>query len=240
MDLLRGLIHFFRRYRVLAATAFLLIVVVIIIFEYKFLSKFHSGEVSNDSVKSTLRNAEVKKEQNNIVTQPRNKDTGTTPTQDGVAAAVINQAVMVDARPAVVMRGQGKWQDAAKIIFQAQSRLNEAVSKAGLTVNGRPITVFTKTDDSGFNFEAMLPLTAAPEGKLNLIDGVEIGASPSGKALKFQHHGAYEEIEATYEAIAAYLDEKGLDSKDLIIEEYIGELREDDENIDVDIYVFLK
>ena len=240
MDLLRGLIHFLRRYRVLAAIAFLVIVVAIIIFEYKFLSNFRSGEVNNDAARSTLRNAEVKKQENNIVTQPRNKDTGTTSTQDGVAAAVISQAVMIDARPAVVLRGQGKWQDAAKIIFEAQTRLNEAVSKAGLTVNGRPITVFTKTDDSGFNFEAMLPLTAAPEGKLNLIDGVEIGASPSGKALKFQHHGAYEEIEATYEAIAAYLDEKGLDSKDLIIEEYIGELREDDENIDVDIYVFLK
>lgn len=240
MDLLRGLIHFLRRYRVLAAIAFLVIVVAIIIFEYKFLSNFRSGEVNNDAARSTLRNAEVKKQENNIVTQPRNKDSGTTSAQDGVAAAVISQAVMIDARPAVVLRGQGKWQDAAKIIFEAQTRLNEAVSKAGLTVNGRPITVFTKTDDSGFNFEAMLPLTAAPEGKLNLIDGVEIGASPSGKALKFQHHGAYEEIEATYEAIAAYLDEKGLDSKDLIIEEYIGELREDDENIDVDIYVFLK
>lgn len=240
MDLLRGLIHFLRRYRVLAAIAFLVIVVAIIIFEYKFLSNFRSGEVNNDAARSTLRNAEVKKQENNIVTQPRNKDTGTTSAQDGVAAAVISQAVMIDARPAVVLRGQGKWQDAAKIIFEAQTRLNEAVSKAGLTVNGRPITVFTKTDDSGFNFEAMLPLTAAPEGKLNLIDGVEIGASPSGKALKFQHHGAYEEIEATYEAVAAYLDEKGLDSKDLIIEEYIGELREDDENIDVDIYVFLK
>ena len=224
----------------MAAIAFLVIVVAIIIFEYKFLSNFRSGEVNNDAARSTLRNAEVKKQENNIVTQPRNKDSGTTSAQDGVAAAVISQAVMIDARPAVVLRGQGKWQDAAKIIFEAQTRLNEAVSKAGLTVNGRPITVFTKTDDSGFNFEAMLPLTAAPEGKLNLIDGVEIGASPSGKALKFQHHGAYEEIEATYEAIAAYLDEKGLDSKDLIIEEYIGELREDDENIDVDIYVFLK
>ncbi len=224
----------------MAAIAFLVIVVAIIIFEYKFLSNFRSGEVNNDAARSTLRNAEVKKQENNIVTQPRNKDTGTTSAQDGVAAAVISQAVMIDARPAAVLRGQGKWQDAAKIIFEAQTRLNEAVSKAGLTVNGRPITVFTKTDDSGFNFEAMLPLTAAPEGKLNLIDGVEIGASPSGKALKFQHHGAYEEIEATYEAVAAYLDEKGLDSKDLIIEEYIGELREDDENIDVDIYVFLK
>jgi effector-binding domain-containing protein len=240
MDLLRGLVNFLRRYRLLAALVFLLIVIAIIIFEYKFLSKFPSTEVSSDSAKSTLRNEEGKKEESSSVMQPRNKDSGSTPAQDSVAAAVISQAVMIDARPAVVLRGQGKWQDSAKIIFQAQSRLNEAVSKAGLTVNGRPITVFTKTDDSGFNFEAMLPLTAAPEGKLDLIEGVEIGASPSGKALKFQHHGAYEEIEATYEAIAAYLDEKGLDSKDLIIEEYVGELREDDENIDVDIYVFLK
>ncbi len=240
MDLFRGLMHFLRRYRLLAAIAFLLIVVAIIIFEYKFLSKFRSDEVSNDPARSALRNEEDNKEENTSVTQPRNKDTGSTTSQDSVAAAVISQAVMVDARPAAVLRGQGKWQDAAKIIFQAQARLNEAISKTGLMVNGRPITVFTKTDDSGFNFEAMLPLTAAPEGKLNLIDGVEIGASPSGKALKFQHHGAYEEIEATYEAIAAYLDEKGLDSKDLIIEEYVGEFREDDENIDVDIYVFLK
>ena len=240
MDLLRGLLQFLRPYRLLAATAFLLIVVAIIIFEYKFLSNFRSAEVSNDSTKPSLGNEEVKKEEKNFLTQPKDKDSSSTPSQDGVAAAVISQAVMIDARPAIVLRGQGKWPDAAKIIFQAQSRLNEAVAKAGLTVNGRPITVFTKTDDSGFNFEAMLPLTAAPEGKLSLIDSAEIGASPSGKALKFQHHGAYEEIEATYEAIAAYLDEKGLDSKDLIIEEYVGELREDDENIDVDIYVFLK
>lgn len=224
----------------MAAIAFLLIVVAIIFFEYKFLSKFRVDEVSNDTVESTLRNDEVKKEENASVTQSRTKDAGSSPAQDSVAAAVISQAMMIDARPAVVLRGQGKWQDAAKIIFQTQSRLSEAVSKAGLTVNGRPITVFTKTDDSGFNFEAMLPLTAAPEGKPNLMDGAEIGASPSGKALKFQHHGAYEEIETTYEAIAAYLDEKGLDSKDLIIEEYLGELREDDENIDVDIYVFIK
>lgn len=156
------------------------------------------------------------------------------------APAVASETVMVDARPAAVLKGQGKWEGAAKTLSDAVKKLNAAVAKAGLAVNGRTIAVFTKTDDTGFSFEAMAPLSAAPEGKPKLADGVEIGASPSGKAMKFQHRGAYDEIDATYEAIAAYLDEKGLDTKDLIIEEYLSDFKGEDAEVDVDIYVFLK
>jgi effector-binding domain-containing protein len=159
---------------------------------------------------------------------------------DEAAQAVMSQTVTVDARPAAVIKGQGKWEDAAKTLSDALASLNDAVGKAGLAVNGRPFAVFTKTDDAGFSFEAMAPLSAAPEGAPKLPEGVSIGASPAGKALKFQHRGAYDEIEATYEAIAAYLDEKGLDTKDLIIEEYLTDFRGDDATVDVDIYVFLK
>lgn len=161
-------------------------------------------------------------------------------TPDAAASSVASETVMVDARPAAVLKGQGKWDDSAKTLSEAIKKLSAAVAKAGLSVNGRPITVFTKTDDTGFSFEAMVPLGAAPEGKPKLSDGVEIGASPSGKALKFQHRGAYDEIDATYEAIAAYLDEKGLDSKDLIIEEYLSDFKGDEAEVNVDIYVFLK
>ena len=156
------------------------------------------------------------------------------------AASVMSQAVVVEARPAIVFKGEGKWDEAEKLIPEALAKLKAAAAKAGLPVNGRPVTVFTKTDDTGFSFEAMLPLAAAPEGKGKLADGVEVGASPSGKALKFQHRGSYDEIEATYEAIAAYLDEKGLDTKDLIVEEYLSDFKGDDATVDVDIYVFLK
>jgi effector-binding domain-containing protein len=159
---------------------------------------------------------------------------------DDAAQAVMSQTVTVDARPAAVIKGQGKWEDAAKTLSEALAKVNDAVGKAGLAVNGRPFAVFTKTDDAGFSFEAMAPLSAAPEGAPKLPEGVGIGASPAGKALKFQHRGAYDEIEATYEAIAAYLDEKGLDTKDLIIEEYLTDFKGDDANVDVDIYVFLK
>jgi effector-binding domain-containing protein len=162
------------------------------------------------------------------------------PAPENPAASVASETVSVDARPAAVLKGQGKWEDAAKTLSDALKKLDGAVRKAGLAANGRPIAVFTKTDDQGFTFEAMAPLAAAPEGKPKLPDGVEIGASPAGKALKFQHRGAYDEIDATYEAIAAYLDEKGLDTKDLIIEEYLTDFKGDDANIDVDIYVFLK
>jgi effector-binding domain-containing protein len=159
---------------------------------------------------------------------------------DSAAASVMSQSVTVDARPAAVLKGQGKWDGAAKTISAALAKLKDAVEKAGLAVNGRPIAVFTKTDDTGFSFEAMAPLAAAPEGKIKLAEGVAIGASPAGKALKFQHRGAYEEINATYEAIAAYLDEKGVDAKDLIAEEYLTDFKGEDDSVDVDIYVFLK
>jgi effector-binding domain-containing protein len=159
---------------------------------------------------------------------------------DAAASSVASETVMVDARPAAVLKGQGKWEDSGKTLSEAIRKLTAAVAKAGLNVNGRPITVFTKTDDAGFSFEAMAPLAAAPEGKVKLTDGVEIGSSPAGKALKFQHRGSYDEIDATYEAIAAYLDEKGLDSKDLIIEEYLSDFKGDDAEVNVDIYVFLK
>jgi effector-binding domain-containing protein len=172
--------------------------------------------------------------------KPDEKSDAAKPAAPDAAPSVMSETVNVDARPAAVLKGQGKWEGAAKTISEALKKLNAAVAKAGLTVNGRPIAVFTKTDDTGFSFEAMAPLATAPEGKPKLGDGVEIGASPAGKALKFQHRGAYEEIDATYEAIAAYLDEKGLDTKDLIIEEYLTDFKGEDANVDVDIYVFLK
>ncbi len=171
---------------------------------------------------------------------PQGQDEAAKPASPEAAPAVASETVVVDARPAAILRGQGKWEGAAKTLSDAIKKLNAAVAKAGLTVNGRTIAVFTKTDDTGFTFEAMAPLAAAPEGKPKLSDGVEIGSSPSGKAMKFQHRGAYDEIDATYEAIAAYLDEKGLDTKDLIIEEYLNDFKGDDGEVAVDIYVFLK
>ena len=67
------------------------------------------------------------------------------------------------------------------------------------------------------------------------------GDSPGGKVMKFQHRSAYDDIDSTYEAITAYLDEKGLEAKNMFAEEYLNRTKASDDNsLEVDIYVFLK
>lgn len=157
------------------------------------------------------------------------------------ADAIAGQGIDIPARPVARARGQGAWTDGLKTLSDAVAKVKAAADKAGLVIDGRPLVAFTETDDSGFHFEAMLPLAKAPDGKLKLDNGVEIGASPAGKALKFQHRGPYGEIDSTYEAITAFLDEKGLDTKNLFVEEYLTDLKSsDDDGLEVDIYVFLK
>ena len=152
-----------------------------------------------------------------------------------------SQTVELAARPALTLRGEAPLDDAQKSIAEAVGKLNAAAAKAGVKASGKPIAVFSETSEKSICFEAMLPLEKAPDGKGKLEGGVEVGATPAGKALKFEHRGPYEDIELTYEAITAFLDEKGLDTKDRFIEEYISDVADsEDEEGEVDIYIFVK
>ena len=85
------------------------------------------------------------------------------------------------------------------------------------------------------------PIAKPADGKTTLTPDVSLGELPAGKVLKFQHRGAYDDIDSTYEAITAYLDKKGLEAKNLFIEEYLNDVKgSDDTNLQVDIYVYIK
>ena len=59
--------------------------------------------------------------------------------------------------------------------------------------------------------------------------------------MRFEHRSAYDDIDSTYEAITAYLDEKGIEAKPMFVEEYLTDPKSaDDNNLQVDIYVFVK
>ncbi|QAY94829.1 AraC family transcriptional regulator [Methylovirgula ligni] len=149
--------------------------------------------------------------------------------------------VMLDvpARTVAELTAKAKWDEGFKVVKDTEARVKAAAEKAGLKIIGAPIAVFTQEDDNGFGFTAMLPL--APGSKATLTDGVAIGASPAGKAIKFQHRGAYDDIDSTYDLITAYLDEKSLEAQDFFIEEYLTPLTSaEDPYLAVDIYVFLK
>ena len=143
-------------------------------------------------------------------------------------------------RPVAYASASAEWANGFKSVMGEIAKVDAAVKKAGLTQAGHPFALFLATDDKSFQFEAMVPLAGKPEAK-DLSDGVKIGESPAGKAIKFLHRGAYDDIDSTYDLITAFLDEKGLESQNRFIEEYLTDTAEpDDANLEADIYVFLK
>ncbi|MDB5532262.1 MAG: AraC family transcriptional regulator [Hyphomicrobiales bacterium] len=149
-------------------------------------------------------------------------------------------AVDLPARPALSYAGKSDWDDGYKNITDAIAKLRAEATRAGLKPIGHPLAVFLSTDDVGFQFEAMLPLDAPP-ADAKVGSDFKLAQTPPGKAIKFEHRGSYEEIESTYEAITAWLDEKNLDSRDLFIEEYLNDAKgSDDTDLQVDVYVFVK
>ncbi len=159
----------------------------------------------------------------------------------GISGDATVQTLDVPARPVVMVSGSATWDDGFKTIKAAIETINGELTKAGIAPAGHPIANFVQVNDSNFKFEAMVPIAARPDGKTDLGNGAKFAMSPAGKALKFQHRGAYDDIESTYDLITAFLDEKGLKAQDFFIEEYLTALKDtEDQNLEVDIYIFLQ
>jgi len=119
-------------------------------------------------------------------------------------------------------KGSANWDSAFETLVDAFKKINAELAKQGVKPSGPPMTIYTSTDDTGFDFKAAIPLAEPPKSPPGR--GIAVGQSPDGKVLKFVHRGSYDEIAQTYEAITNFLDEKGLDAKDLLIEEYVTDL----------------
>jgi effector-binding domain-containing protein len=151
------------------------------------------------------------------------------------------ETVDLSARPFAYIEGKADRDEIYGAILGSLGLVKRDIDKAGLKPSGRPLAVFVESDDSGFRYHAGYPVEAAPADKASLSDAVKIGQTPSGKAMRFQHAGSYADIDATYDAITAYLDEKGIDAQDSFIEEYVNDVKDaDDPTLEVNIYVLLK
>lgn len=145
---------------------------------------------------------------------------------------------VLTAKPTVTLTGTSAWDEAFTNLKNAVSKLDGELKKAGIASAGRPVVIFVDTDDNGFKFEAMIPIAQAPEGKTELTPEIKFGKTPEGKAFRFVHKDAYDEIDGTYETITAYLDIKEIVAQDAFIEEYVGDFTDSqDTNFEVNIYV---
>jgi effector-binding domain-containing protein len=147
--------------------------------------------------------------------------------------------LMLTAKPIVYVKGTGNWDSAFETITRSLKTVKAYVDKEGLKADGQPMTLFTATDDTGFTYEAAIPLAEPP--KTPPRGDIAVGASPEGRALKFVHRGSYDGLDNTYEAITNYLDERRLEARDMFIEQYLTDpLTTNEEHLVVNVYVMVK
>jgi effector-binding domain-containing protein len=132
------------------------------------------------------------------------------------------QEVKLTAKTIVYIAGSGTWDKAYDTLIDAFKKVDAYLDGVGLKAAGPAMTIYTATDDTGFDFKAAIPVAEPPKNPPGRE--ISVGQSPDSKMLKFVHRGSYDEMNQTYEAITNFLDEKGLDAKDLLIEEYTTDL----------------
>ncbi len=147
--------------------------------------------------------------------------------------------VILPERTIVYLQSESKWDSAEETLIDSFKSLDGYLTKHRIKPNGPPMTIYTETDDAGFKFRAAVPVAEAPKDAPK--GDIAVGQAPSGKALKFVHRGSYEALDLTYEAITDYLDDKGLDAKDVFIEEYAsGPLQAGGDRLVVNVFVPVK
>ena len=170
------------------------------------------------------------------VTKP---DAGPAPGATAQPGDAFGEDATLTAKPIIYLKSTGTWDNAFETVTGALKKLKAYADKQGLKIDGDMMTIFTATDDTGFQFEAAIPVTEPPK---NPPKGeISAGTSPEGHALKFVHRGSYDSLDNTYEAITNYLDEKRLEAKDMFIEQYVTDpLTTGPDKLVVNVYVLVK
>jgi effector-binding domain-containing protein len=169
---------------------------------------------------------------------------GTAVPQDQVRSPEVGGPtdVVLEPKPVIILRGQSTWDDGFDSLTEAFGKLAAESKRLNLATLGRPKAAFLSTDDFGFKYEAMIELSAEPAASpADIGKDFVIGKSPAGKTLKFTHFGAYDDIDTTYEAITAYLDEKGIKARNVFIEEYVNDPKSsEDAALEMNIFVLVE
>jgi effector-binding domain-containing protein len=149
------------------------------------------------------------------------------------------EEVTLPARTIVFMKGTANWDSAFETLLKALKAVNAFLDKQGIKPAGASMTIYTQTDDIGFQFQAAVPIAETP--KTPPRGELALGKSPDGKMLKFVHRGSYDAMDTTYEAITNYLDEKRLEAKDMFIEEYVTDpVKTPEDKLVVNVFVPIK
>ena len=146
---------------------------------------------------------------------------------------------MLEPRTIVFLKGNGTWDSAFETLVDSFKSVYGFLDKQGIKPAGPAMTVYTSTDDTGFSYQAAVPVAQEPAEPPR--GDIAVGKSPGGRMLKFIHRGSYDSMDATYEQITNFLDTKQLEAQDLFVEEYVTDpLTTAEDKLVINVYVPVK
>jgi effector-binding domain-containing protein len=128
--------------------------------------------------------------------------------------------VEIDLTPKTIiyLKGNSTWDKALESLQDAFKSVYTLLDKQGIQRAGPAMTIYTEANDTGFSFQAAVPIADVPKDPPK--GDIAVGQSPGGRAMKFMHRGSYDSMDNTYEAITNFLDERRLEATEAFIEEY--------------------
>jgi effector-binding domain-containing protein len=100
----------------------------------------------------------------------------------------------------------------AKAIGAAYQKVLAFMNKNNLKQIGPPITINTRWDDTGYGFDAALPIEHAPDKPVPADSPVQVKQTYAGPVLKAVVKGPYTGMPVVYEKLNAYMAAKGYES----------------------------
>ena len=111
----------------------------------------------------------------------------------------------------------------AAVIGASYVKVGQFMTKNGLKQAAAVQTINHKYDDSGYQFDAAIPVDHAPEKEVPSDSPVQVKQTYSGKALKVVHKGAYQNMETTYRQMVAYMAAHGYEGAASPWDEYVSD-----------------
>jgi effector-binding domain-containing protein len=143
----------------------------------------------------------------------------------------------VGARELVSVEGTSSLDPAAvaQALQNAFATIDAFLAENGLKQNGAALAITRFYDESGWGFEAAVPISGTPEARTRAakaaVKGIRIGPSYAGRALKGVHVGSYSTLPETYQRLEDYAAEKGFDSNGRPWEQYVTDPRKTPEDL---------
>ncbi len=110
--------------------------------------------------------------------------------------------------------------DIADVLASAYREITAFMNENDIAIAAQPMTITHAGGKDGYAFDAAIPVVMRD---VALTGNVQLGTTPTGRAVRVIHRGPYDQMMPTYEKLSAYMGAYGLREGTVSWEQYISD-----------------